>query len=258
MAMMDYRNAFQFDGKVAVVIGGGGTIGREIARGFAQCGAAVAAADIDLQSAQETVNMLGYNGRGHMALCADITNLTSAFTLVESIVSIYGRIDFLVNFAKRHVRKPALELSEQEWNEVLDTNLKGTFLVAQAAGRVMKAQCSGRIVNFASISSSLGLKNASACASSRGGITQLTKALAHEWAEWGVTVNAVAPGYFKTNQTASLVCDPQKHADIMSRLPMRRLGEIDETVGPVLFFCSPLASYITGQTVYVDGGRLVD
>lgn len=255
---MDYKNAFQFDGKVAMITGAGGTIGREIARGFAQCGAAVAAVDINLPSAQETVAALGTNGREHMALCSDIANLTSVFNLVESILSIQGRIDFLVNFAKINIRKPAIELSEQEWDKVVDSNLKGTFLISQAVARAMMEQEFGRIINFASISSVRGMKNASAYTASKSGILHLTQALAHEWAEKGITVNAVGPGYLKTNHATALVDDPQKYTALMSRIPMRRLGEIDEIVGPILFLCSPLASYITGQTLFVDGGRLVD
>lgn len=255
---MDYKNAFQFENKVVMITGAGGTIGREIARGFAQCGAAVAAVDIDLAAAQETVALLGANGREHTALCADITNLTSVFNLVESIISMHGRIDFLVNFAKLNIRKPAIELSEQEWDKVVDCNLKGTFLISQAVGRTMMERGFGRIINFASISSVRGVKNASAYIASKSGILHLTQALAHEWAEKGITVNAVGPGYLKTNHTTALVDEPQKYAMLMSRIPMRRLGEIEEIVGPILFLCSPIASYITGQTIFVDGGRLVD
>lgn len=255
---MDYKNAFQFDGKVALVTGAGGTIGREIARGFAGCGAAVAAVDIDLAAAQETVASLGTNGKEHMALCADITNLTSVLNMVESITSILGRIDFLVNFAKLNIRKPAVELSEQEWDKVVDCNLKGTFLVSQTVGRVMMEYGFGRIVNFASISSVRGPRNAGAYISSKGGIMQLTKALAHEWAEKGISVNAVGPGYLKTSQTVALIDDPQKYEILMDQIPMRRLGDIEEIVGPILFLCSPLSSYITGQTLFVEGGRLVD
>jgi NAD(P)-dependent dehydrogenase (short-subunit alcohol dehydrogenase family) len=198
---MNYKNAFQFDGKIALVAGAGGVIGREISRGFAQCGAAVAAVDINLAAAQETVAMLGNNGREHIALCADITNLTSVLNLVESVTSIQKRIDFLINYAKLNIRKPAIDISEQEWDQVIDCNLKGTFLASQAVGRV-KIQ-------------------------SKGGILQLTKVLAHEWAEKGITVNAVGPGYFKTNHTMALVDDPEKYEMIMSRIPMRWLGEIN-------------------------------
>jgi NAD(P)-dependent dehydrogenase (short-subunit alcohol dehydrogenase family) len=255
---MDYRNAFQFDGKIALVTGAGGTIGREIARGFAQCGAAVVAADLDLAAAQETVDSLGSNGKEHMAFCVDITNLKSVLNMVESIFSILGHIDFLVNFAKLNIRKPALELSEQEWDKVIDCNLKGTFLVSQAVGRAMMQYGSGRIVNFASISSVRGPKNASAYISGKGGIMQLTKALAREWAEKGITVNAVGPGYLKTSQTVALINDPQKREMLMGRIPMRRLGDIEEIVSPILFLCSPLSSYITGQTLFVEGGYLTD
>jgi NAD(P)-dependent dehydrogenase (short-subunit alcohol dehydrogenase family) len=241
-----------------MVTGAGGAIGREIARGFAQCGAAVAAVDIDLAAARETVARLGNNGKEHIALCADITNLASVLNLVESITSIQGRVDFLVNSAKLNIRKQAIDISEQEWGQVIDCNLKGTFLVSQAVGRVMMARGFGRIVNFASITSVRAPQGASAYIQSKGGILQLTKALAHEWAEKGITVNAVGPGYLKTRQTMALVDDPEKYELLLSRIPMRRLGELEEIIGAVLFFCSPVSSYITGQTLFVEGGRLVD
>jgi NAD(P)-dependent dehydrogenase (short-subunit alcohol dehydrogenase family) len=215
-------------------------------------------ADINLAAAEETVSLLDAVEGGHIAVELDVTDAKSVNNMVQQVTERYGKIDFLSNHAGLNIRKPAVEFTEQEWDKVCDCNLKGIFLVAQAVGRQMLRQKFGRIVNTASVSAARGHKNLAVYAATKGGIAQLTKVLAHEWALEGITVNAIGPGYVKTNQTAALLSDPVKMAELQSKVPMGRLGEMEEMVGPILFLCSPLASYITGTTLYVEGGRLID
>jgi 2-deoxy-D-gluconate 3-dehydrogenase len=145
-----------------------------------------------------------------------------------------------------------------EWDQVLSVNLRGMFLVAREVGKVMVAQRSGKIVNTASVSSVRGHKRLVAYAASKGGVQQMTKVLAHEWAPYGVNVNAVGPGYIYTGQTKDLLADPDARQSILSKIPMGRIGEPADLVGAYLFLSSPAADYITGQTLFVDGGRLID
>lgn len=255
---MNYKNALDFSGRVAVVTGAGGSIGREIARGFAQCGASVVAADLNLTAAGETAAALEPAAGGHLPLELDVTSPASVERMVSAVAGRYGKVDFLSNHAGMNIRKPAVDFTEQDWDRLCDCNLKGIFLVAQAVGRVMLRQEFGRVINTASVSAARGHKNLAIYAATKGGIAQMTKVLAHEWAAAGVTVNAVGPGYVRTNQTADLLRDPVKFADLRAKVPMGRLGEPEEVVGPILFLCSPLAGYITGSTLYVEGGRLID
>lgn len=255
---MNYIDALNFNNRVAVVTGSGGSIGREIAKGFALCGANVVAVDFNRDALTEIMSELNTIGGSHLALCADVTNQESVRSMVKSVIDKYGRIDFLSNHAGTNIRKPAIEFTEQDWDKLSNCNLKGIFLVAQEVGKVMINQKYGRIVNTGSVSSVRGHKNLAIYAATKGGIMQLTKVLAHEWASYGVNVNMIGPGYVKTNQTADLINDPTKFAELKAHVPMGRLGECDEIVGPILFLCSPLANYITGHSLFVEGGRLID
>jgi NAD(P)-dependent dehydrogenase (short-subunit alcohol dehydrogenase family) len=184
----------------------------------------------------------------------DVLQDSSVRQAVAAAIDAYGRIDILVNNAGVNIRKPTLELSEQEWDLVLDTNLKGYFLVARAVGAHMVARGRGKVINMSSIFGTVGMHNQVAYASSKGGVAMLTKVMAIEWATQGVTVNAIAPTYFETPLVAALRNDPERFRFINERTPMGRWGQPEELEGTLVYLASPASDFVTGQTLYVDGG----
>lgn len=255
---MDYRNALNYDGKVVIITGAGGSIGCGMVKGFAECGATIVAIGRDYTGVEKVISDLGELKRDSIALSLDVTDINEVNKQIDFIFDKYGRIDVLMNHAGMNIRKPAVDFSEDEWDKVNSTNLKGLFFMAQAVGKKMIQQGFGNIVNTASVSAARGHCNLAPYAATKGGIVQLTKVLAHEWAPHGIRVNAIGPGYVMTNQTANLLNDPVKYKELISKIPMGRFGEVEEMVGPALFLCSDLASYITGHALYIEGGRLID
>lgn len=255
---MDYRNALNYDGKVVIITGARGSIGCGMVKGFAECGATIVAIGRDYAGVEKVISDLGELKKNSMALSLDVTDVNEVNKQIDFIFEKYGRIDVLMNHAGMNIRKPAVDFSEDEWDKVNSTNLKGLFFMAQAVGKKMIQQGFGNIVNTASVSAARGHCNLAPYAATKGGIVQLTKVLAHEWAPHGIRVNAIGPGYVMTNQTVNLLNDPVKYKELISKIPMGRFGEVEEMVGPALFLCSDLASYITGHALYIEGGRLID
>ena len=255
---MNYKNALNYEGKVVLITGGGGSIGSAMVKGFAECGATVVAIGLDYEEVEKVIADLGELKRDSMPLELDVTDVDAVNKQVDFIYEKYGRIDVLMNHAGMNIRKPVIEFSEAEWDKINSVNLKGIFFMAQAVGKKMIQQGFGSIVNTASVSAVRGHCNLAPYAATKGGIVQLTKVMAHEWAPYGIRVNAIGPGYVRTNQTANLLNDPVKYNELLSKIPMGRFGEVEEMVGPALFLCSDLASYITGQALYIEGGRLID
>lgn len=250
-------NRFSLEGRVALVTGAGRGIGKALALGLAQDGADVICLSRTEAEVAETAAAARKLGRRAVAVTADVTQKAEVAAAVESALERMGRIDILINNAGMNIRTPALELKEQDWDTVVDTNLKGPFLVAQTVGQHMCKAGYGRIVNIASVGGGVALRTGVAYGSSKAGLIHMTRILALEWAKYGVTVNAIGPWYFKTSLTEKLLANEQYLGEILARTPLRRVGELEELVGPVVFLASDAASYVTGQTLYVDGGMTI-
>lgn len=249
---------FALSGQVAIVTGGGAGIGRSICLALGACGASVVVVDKNFPSGQETAGLLGQAGSVGLAVEADVTDPSAASAMVETALDRYCRLDILVNNAGINRPGPAEELSLKDWQAVLDVNLTGVFLCSQAAGRVMIRQGGGAIVNVASIYGEVGnaLLGTVAYAASKGGVVNLTRALAVEWAKYGIRVNAIAPGYTWTNLTRDRLQDADYQAKICELTPLGRVGVPDDLVGGVLYLASPAASMVTGHILHIDGGWL--
>ena len=245
---------FDLTGRVALVTGAGRGLGRTMALALAAAGASLVVASRSKDELDTLVAEIEQLGRPAKALTCDVTDERSCEALVESAVSEMGQLDILVNNAGINVRKPVLELSYEDYERVLRTNLHGYFLAARAAGRVMVAQRSGKVINISSILGRVALAEQAAYASSKGAIEQLTRVLALEWAEANVQVNAIGPTYFETELTRPLFEDPARNAFITGRTPMKRWGQPHELAGAVIFLASRASDYVTGHTLMVDGG----
>jgi NAD(P)-dependent dehydrogenase (short-subunit alcohol dehydrogenase family) len=242
--------------KVAVVTGGTSGIGLTLAKGLAIAGANVVATGRRtelVKSASEEIKKLG---RKSLAHASDVTNAASMEALLNAVYKEFGRVDILVNSAGTTKRTPTLNVSEDEWNQILATNLTGTLRACQIFGRKMIEQKHGRIINIASLSSFVALYEVAAYGASKAAVAALTKSLAIEWAQHGVCVNAIAPGVFRTELNANLLDGTGRGKEFLLRTPMQRFGKLDELVGAAVFLSSDAASFVTGHVLAVDGGFL--
>jgi 2-deoxy-D-gluconate 3-dehydrogenase len=243
---------FSLEGRVALVTGAAGGLGAGYAVALARAGADVAVHD--RSSADETCERVRALGRRAKALVGDVTALDAPDRFVREAVQGLGALDIVVNNAGTIRRAPAAETTDEDWLAVLDVNLSALFRMCRAAGRHMLAQGRGKIVNVASLPAFQGGILVPAYAASKGGVAQLTKALANEWAGKGVNVNAVAPGYVRTANTAPLQADPVRNKAIVDRIPAGRWAEPEDVAGGVVFLCSSAADYVHGHVLVVDGG----
>jgi NAD(P)-dependent dehydrogenase (short-subunit alcohol dehydrogenase family) len=244
------------EGRSAVVIGGTSGIGKHIAVGFAQAGANVAASSRRQTEVSATADAIEALGRKSLRRVSDVTDRASLEALLAAAVAAFGQVDILVACQGRHQRKPTLDVTEEEYAAVMETNLTGTFRACQVFGRHMLERGSGRIITIASLTSTLGFHEVTAYGTSKAGVAGLTRQLAVEWGPRGVLVNAIAPGVFVTPLNRSVVHGTPRGQELLLRTPLRRFGELEELVGPAIFLASPAASFVNGQILGVDGGFL--
>lgn len=249
--------SMRVDGKVALITGGGSGIGKAVAEGMAYFGADVIITEISskMELGQQVASEISA-ATGNKAICLplNLPDLKSIDEMVTSAITQMGRVDVLINNAGIQIAKPALEVTEADWDAVVDTNLKGAFFVAQRVGKEMVSQKSGRIINIASQNGIIGYYNRVAYCSAKAGMVNMTRVLAIEWAEHGINVNAIGPTFIRTPLGEQTFKDPKIYNDLVSRIPLGRVGEPEEVVGAVVYLASDAASLVTGHTLMVDGG----
>jgi NAD(P)-dependent dehydrogenase (short-subunit alcohol dehydrogenase family) len=245
---------FDLSGKTAIVTGTSRGLGQHFARALAKAGADIVLTSRNRASLSTFETEIQALGRRTVSLELDVRYQHSIEAMVGAAESAFGHLDILVNNAGCNIRKPALEVSWEDWNVILDTNLRGSFFMAQAVARRMISAKYGRIVNIGSVTSVAGYAGLGPYGASRGGIRQLTMSLADDWGKHGVTVNCLAPGWFQTEQNKALYEDQEWVKYLCERIPIKRPGEPQDLDGAIVFLASESSRYITGQTILVDGG----
>jgi NAD(P)-dependent dehydrogenase (short-subunit alcohol dehydrogenase family) len=250
----DKGGPFDLSGRVAIVTGTSRGLGQYMARALAKAGADLVLTSRTRESLRSFEAEIKSLGRRAVSLELDVRNLESIERMVSEAEKAFGQLDILVNNAGCNVRKPALDVTWDDWNLILDTNLRGSFFVAQAVARRMIARGYGRIINIGSVTSVAGYAGLGPYGASRGGIRQLTMSLADDWGKHGVTVNCLAPGWFRTEQNKVLYENKEWVEYLCDRIPVRRPGRPEDLDAAVVFFAAEASRYVTGQTLLVDGG----
>ena len=256
---MDPVKTFRLDGRVAFVSGGGGAIGSALATGLAAAGARILLADIDRERVEAAAERVRQAGSEAIAVAGDVTNEKEAAGFVAGAIAKFGRLDIHVNAVGGGAGKVLFEAQEyprDAWDWIMELNLRSTLVATQAAVQAMiRAGNGGKVLNISSVRAQLGINSGySAYVAAKGAISSLTRQWATEWAKYNIRVNAIAPTFVDTPQVATLLADPDFKAGLVNRVPLRRVGETSDLIGPALFFCSDASSFVTGQILTIDGG----
>lgn len=253
---MSYYRGLSLEGKCALVFGGTSGLGKAIALGLAEAGANVVPVGRRAEEVRKTAEEIKAAGRKTLKVPCDVTERSQIQAVIERMLGEMDRIDILVNSAGITRRVPSLEVEDSLWNQIIEVNLKGAWNTCQMVGRVMKDQQYGRIINIASIASFVSAHEVAPYAASKGGVMQITRCLAAEWAKYKITVNAISPGVFETDLNREIINRPERRASIFSHTPMKRFGQVEEIKGAAIFLASDSASFVTGASIPVDGGFL--
>ncbi len=249
--------SFHLKEKVAIVTGGGRGIGRTLAVALAEAGADVIVVSRTQEDIDKTVELVEETGRKGFGISADLTRHSEVAELMRKVKAEFPKVDVLINNAGMNIRTPALEVSEEEWDLIMSTNLKSAFMVSQETAKIMKDNGGGTILNVSSVAGHVALRTGVVYGATKAALIQMTKTLALEWSKYDIRINAIGPWYFKTPLTEKLLKDETYHNEILAQTPMKRVGNIEELIGPALFLTSDASSYVTGQTLFVDGGMTV-
>jgi 2-deoxy-D-gluconate 3-dehydrogenase len=248
---------FSLEGRSGIVTGGGSGIGRAIAQGLIEAGAKIVIAGRNKERLEKAAAEIRRFGGPVVPVQTDVSKKDEIKYLVDRTVKEFGKIDFLFNNAGVIQRAPCEDFSEKDWDEAMDVNLKGPFFLAQAVARVMISQRrKGKIINTSSLIAVQGGKRVPAYSASKGGLAQVTKTMANDWAKYNILVNAIGPGWVKTEFTGPLQQDRDRYAEILGRIPLGRWAVPEDLVGAAIFLASDASDYVTGQTIFVDGGWL--
>jgi NAD(P)-dependent dehydrogenase (short-subunit alcohol dehydrogenase family) len=248
--------SFDLSGRTAVVVGGTSGIGQTIALGLAEAGADVVPSARRTEMVEATAKKIEALGRRSLRVSADVLDRPSLEGLLDRTVAEFGKVDILVYAAGRTKRTPFLDVKESEWSEILETNLTGAYRASQIFGRHMIGRKYGRIIHIASLTSFLGMYEVAAYGASKSGLASLTRTLAVEWAPYGICVNGIMPGVFRTALNEKLLDGTPRGEELRLRTPMRRFGRVEELIGSAIFLASEAASFMTGTILQVDGGFL--
>lgn len=251
-----FQRLFSLEGKVALITGAGGGLGRVLASALAEAGADVALHDLTLAPLEEVKDALAATGRRALPVTADLRDATACRQLISEVQDKLGRLDILINCAATNRRKPIVEVTEDDFDTIVAVNVRSIYFLCQAVQPIMVAQGGGKIINIGSINSFYGLDTVSVYGLTKGALTQLTRVMAVEWAGQNIQVNGIAPGFLWTPLSQPVWADEQRATWLRSRIPTRRPSQPEELVGAVLLLSSAASSYITGQTLVVDGGFL--
>ncbi len=254
MNTISSENLFDLTGKTAIVTGASRGLGRYFSRALARAGADIVVTSRTMDSLDEVVGEINEIGREALPLKLDVRDFDSIQRMTEAAWKHYGKLDIVVNNAGCNIRKPSVDVSWEDWDIVVNTNLKGAFFTAQSVAKKMIPRRYGRIINIGSVTSVFGFAALAPYCASRGGVKQLTMSLADDWGKYGITVNCLAPGWFHTAQTTALYQDKSWVEYLIDRIPLKRLGKPNDLDGAIVFLASDASEYVTGQTILVDGG----